>query len=117
MAAVNGAFYVKPDTGCEEFTQMVELNDPEFRYTQRLVVHERRLVEFALVLDRFQGGRWVEVYSIDTQHGVLHQHISGHQRKDDRRDIQPLYTQVDVQESLDDPADRMVLEKYRRMRN
>lgn len=48
---------------------------------------------------------------------VLHEHISGHKRKNDRRDIRPLYTQVDVQESLDDAADPLVLEKYRKMRN
>lgn len=59
----------------------------------------------------------MEVYSIDSKHGVLHEHISGHKRKDDRRDLGALYTQVDVQESLDDPAMRMVLEKYRKMRS
>lgn len=114
---VDQAFFVKPDVGCIETRQEVELDDPEFRISQRLVSHDAKLVEYALVLSRFQGGEWVEVYSMDTQHGVLHEHISGHKRKDDRRDLRVLYTQVDVQESLDDPAMYMVLEKYKRMRN
>lgn len=113
----DGAFFVRPDTDCEEARQDVELDDPDFRFSQRLVTHEGKLVEYALVLSRIQGGQWVEVYSVDTRHGVLHEHISGHQRKGDRRDIQPLYTQVDVQESLDDPASQLVLEKYRKMRS
>ena len=117
MAVATGAFYSRPDSGCSEYQQSVELEDSDFRYTQRLVTHEGKLVEYALILDRLQGGQWVEVYSVDTKHGVLHEHISGHQRKGDRRDIQPLYTQVDVQESLDDAADQLVLEKYRKMRN
>jgi hypothetical protein len=40
-----------------------------------------------------------------------------HKRKNDRRDIHPLYTQVDVQEPLDDPASQLVLAKYRKMRS
>jgi hypothetical protein len=114
---VDQAFFVRPGAGCVESRQEVELDDSEFRISQRLVVYEEKLVEYALVLCRFQGGEWAEVYSIDTRHGVLHEHISGHRRKDDRRDLYALYTQVDVQESLDDPAMYMVLEKYRRMRS
>lgn len=117
MHIAEQAFFVRPEAGCIESQQEVELDDPEFRLIQRLVAHEMKLVEFALVLSRLQGGQWVEVYSIDTKHGVLHEHISGHTRKDDRRDLGALYTQVDVQESLDDPAMRMVLEKYRKMRS
>lgn len=112
-----GALFIKPETGCVEVQNTVELDDPDFRLTQRLVTHEKKLVEYALVLSRLQGGQWVQVYSVDTKHGVLHEHISGHQRNNDRRDIQPLYTQVDVQESLDDPASQLVFEKYQRMRS
>lgn len=116
-ATATGAFFVKPETGCVERQQDVELDDPDFRLTYRLVTHEAKLVEYALVLCRLQGGLWVEVYSVDTEHGVLHEHTSGHRRNNDRRDIQPLYTQVDVQESLDDPASQLVLKKYLRMRS
>ena len=109
--------FERPDSGCVETRHPVELEDRDFRLNQRLVTHEEKLVEYALVLTRFQGGRWVEVYSIDTRHGALHEHISGHQRDNDRRDIRALYTQVDVQESLDDPAWELVLAKYRKMRS
>ena len=117
MDVATGALFVKPDTGCVESRQVVELEDPQFRLSQRLVTHESKLVEYALVLSRQQGGDWVEVYSLDTKHGYLHEHISGHARKGDRRDVRPLYTQVDVQESLDDPASQMVQAKYRKMRS
>lgn len=115
-AAATNALYVKPESGCVETRQEVELEDPDFLYSQRLVIHENKLVEYALVLCRLQGGEWVEVYSLDTRHGGLHEHISGHKRKDDKREIRPLYTQVDVQESLD-TADQLVLEMYRKMRS
>lgn len=95
----------------------MELDDPDFRLMQRLVRADGKLVEYAIVLTRHQGGEWTEVYSVDTKHGVLHEHISGHRRANDRRDIRPLYTQVDVQESFDDPATELVLAKYRRMRS
>jgi len=115
--AITGSFYVRPEVGCEEARLVVDLEDPDFRLDQRLVTCDGKLVEFAVVLSRDQGGEWVEVYSVDTKHGLLHEHLSGHRRPNDRRDIKPLLTQVDVQESLDDPAMTMVLEKYRRMRS
>ena len=113
---VSKSLFVKPESDCVEARQVVELEDPDFLLSQRLVTHNEKLVEYALVLSRLQGGEWVEVYSIDTQHGTLHEHISGHKRKNDRRDIRPLYTQVDVQESIDEPAMQLVFEKYRKMR-
>jgi hypothetical protein len=108
-------FFVKPEKGCVETNQVYEL-DPDFRVVQRLVAHDNKLVEFAVVLNRLQKGRWVEVYSVDTVHGTLHEHVSGHRRKDDSREIQPMYTQVDVQESLDDRAMPLVQEMYRKVR-
>jgi hypothetical protein len=114
---VNESFFAKPAKDCVETRQDFDMEDPDFRISQRLVSHESKLVEFALILSRSQGGQWVEVYSIDTEHGMLHEHISGHKRKGDRRDIHALHTQVDVQESLDEPAMRLVLEKYRKMRS
>lgn len=111
------ALYIPDKTDCETFRQTVELEDLDFRLKQRLVRCNGKLVEFALILTRFQGYRWVEVYSIDSEHGMLHEHTSGHQRQDDRRDIRALYTQVDVQDSFDDPATRMVYEMYRRLRS
>lgn len=117
QVATTQSLFERPDSGCVETRHPVELEDPDFRLNQRLVSHEEKLVEYALVLSRFQGGRWVEVYSVDTRHGVLHEHISGHQRENDRRDIRALHTQVDVQESLDDPAWELVLAKYQKMRS
>jgi hypothetical protein len=114
---ITQSFFAKPATGCVETNQEFEMDDPAFRVKQRLVAHDTKLVEFAVVLCRLQEGQWVEVYSIDSKHGMLHEHVSGHKRKDDRRDIHPLYTQVDVQESLDEPAMRLVLDKYRMMRS
>jgi hypothetical protein len=111
------SLFVRPESGCVETRQEFDLEDPDFRVSQRLVSHDSKLVEFALILTRFQGGQWVEMYSIDTEHGMLHEHVSGHKRKGDRQDIHALHTQVDVQESLDEPSMRLVLEKYRRMRS
>jgi len=116
LEASAGVSFVRPESGCEETTDTVELEDIDFRLKQRLVTHERKLVEYAIVLTRHQGGQWVELYSVDTKHGTLHEHIAGHARDDDKREIQPLYTQVDVQESLDS-AVQLVLEKYRKMRS
>ncbi len=117
-AAKNGALFTKPDTGCVETRIKVELEDPDFRIDQRLVTHETKLVEYAVVLSRrWRDGPWDQVYMVDTLHGTLHEHLSGHHRDNDGREIRAMYTQVDVQESLDDPAMLMVLEKYRRMRS
>jgi hypothetical protein len=111
------ALYEKPAKGCVESKLVYEQEDPDFRIVQRLVTHDEKLVEFAVVLIRLQKGQWVEVYSVDTVHGTLHEHISGHNRENDSREIQPMYTQVDVQESLDEPAMRLVQEMYRRVRS
>ena len=119
MAAVStGSLYMPPENGCVESRQQVELEDPDFRLDMRLVNSGDKLVEYAVVLSRrWRGGDWDQVYMVDTLHGTLHEHLSGHHQDGDSREIRPLYTQVDVQESLDDPATLMVLEKYRKMRS
>lgn len=68
--------------------------------------HERRLVRFFIAwLARDRDGEWSERFSVCAQHGYLHQHTTGHHREDDRVDIRPLRSQVDVQEAHDEAYD------------
>jgi hypothetical protein len=88
---------------CDESRLPVEL-DIGSRIDQRFHYQRMRPVFFALVFSVWDGERWVERYSVDTAHGYLHDHPTGH-RTDDRRDIQPLYSQIDVQECYDQAYD------------
>lgn len=105
------ALYVAPP-GLDEHEYFIELDDPDFQVIQRFVYdEERRVVEFALILVKMGYSRFREIYSIDTEHGYLHEHIYGHSRPDDRRDIKPLFSQGDVAGSFDDAYSR-VLKHY-----
>lgn len=76
--------------------------------SQRLLNVHHSLVFFAIVWSqRTTFGGWVERYSVDSGHGYYHEHVSGHQEPDDRRDLRPLYSQVDVQECFDPGYDRV----------
>lgn len=78
------------------------------RITQRFLHFNHTLVFFAVVWsERTAFGRFIERYSVDTGHGHYHEHTSGHQRPNDRRDLRPLLSQVDVQECFDDGYDRV----------
>ncbi|MEW1707007.1 hypothetical protein AB0230_07170 [Microbacterium sp. NPDC089190] len=78
------------------------------RISQRLLTVDHALVYFAIVWSRRNSfGTWTERYSVDTGHGYFHEHTAGHQRPNDRRDIRPLYSQVDVQECFDNGYDRV----------
>ncbi|MFP5290190.1 MAG: hypothetical protein ACLGH5_04260 [Actinomycetes bacterium] len=105
--AVSLEVYERPADGCEEMRIPVPMPHPRFRITQRLVSYRHQLVEFAVILSEWDGRGWEEVYSVDTCHGYLHEHIHGHRKPNDRRDIKPLFTQVDVQESLDFAYDKV----------
>lgn len=89
LAALGGSLFVRPDAACVETRNTVDLDDPEFRLDVRLVVHEEKLVEYAVVLSRRQAEEWTEVYSVDTRHGTLHEHVSGHRRSNDSKEIRP----------------------------
>lgn len=99
--------YRRPEDGCDVLEIPVDMPDQRYRITQRLVSYRHQLVEFAVVLSHWTGYEWEETYSIDTGHGHLHEHIQGHRQPNDRRDIQPLFLQLDVQESLDPAYDRV----------
>lgn len=70
-----------------------------------------KLVWFAVLYNKVRSGRGIELYSVDTSHGYYHEHTHGHRRRNDRRDISPLYAQVHVQECFDTGYDT-VLEKH-----
>lgn len=112
-----GQRYVRPDDPmCEEVKVPYDIDDPEYLISQRLVYLGEKLVEFAIILTRTpEWAEPFEVYSIDTKHGSLHEHVNGHHEHGTAREIKPLYSQVDVQESLDDPAMKMILERYKRL--
>jgi hypothetical protein len=106
--------FVRPAEGCEDLVIPVDMPDARYRITQRLMSYRHQLVEFAVVLSKWNGDGWDEIYSIDTCHGYLHEHIHGHRKPGDRRDIRPLVSQLDVQESLD-PAYDQVRDHYLRL--
>ncbi len=56
---------------------------------------------FAILYNRVEDGRGSELYSVDTGHGHFHEHTHGHRKRNDRRDISPLFAQVNVQECFD----------------
>lgn len=71
-----------------------------------------KLVFFAVVYTKLDSsGRGTELYSVDTGHGHFHEHTTGHRKRNDRKNIAPLYTQVDVQECFDEGYD-LVFEKH-----
>lgn len=70
-----------------------------------------KLVWFAVLYYKIENDRGSELYSVDTNHGHFHEHTHGHRKRNDRRNIRPLYTQVDVQESFD-PGYDLVYEKH-----
>lgn len=79
-----------------------------------LVIHyddRRKVVWFAILLNRVENARGREIYSVDTGHGYFHEHTSGHQKPNDRKDLEPLYSQVSVQESYD-VGYELVMRKY-----
>jgi hypothetical protein len=70
--------------------------------------HEGRLVRFFIAwMSRDRDGEWSERYSVCAQHGYFHEHTTGHHRPDDRQDILPLRSQVDVQECHDSGYERV----------
>lgn len=82
-----------------------------------LVLHyddRGKLVWFAILLNSVTDGRGAELYSVDTSHGHYHEHRTGHKRRNDRKDIRPLYSQVNVQESYDHGYD-LVMARYSAM--
>lgn len=90
-----------PQGDCDVDTAEYFLSQDHYIHVT-LKLHQGRLVGFFIAwmaLDR--DGEWSERYSVCTAHGYLHEHTTGHHRQDDRVDIQPLRSQVDVQESHD----------------
>lgn len=82
--------------------------------TVRQVLHyddRNKLVWFAVLYVRMEDARGTELYSVDTGHGHFHEHLHGHRKRDDRRNISPLYSQVHVQECFDTGYDT-VLNKH-----
>lgn len=76
------------------------------RIVQRLQFARGTLVFFAIMWIKRDGfGKWEEQHSVDTGHGYFHEHTHGHRRANDRRNVKPLYSQLDVQECFDDGYD------------
>ena len=86
---------------CEEFVWQVALSAPGHEIVQR-VHYENGKPTFFAVVHTFDSA---EEYSVDTAHGVLHDHPTGHKEPGDRREIRPLYSQVEVQEAFDEGYD------------
>jgi hypothetical protein len=85
---------------------------PEARIDEAMWYHKNRIVGFAIIFSiQDKNGKWQEQYSVDTSHGHLHEHRTGHQSQNDRHNIRPLRTQLDVQE-LFDTAYHMVHNRY-----
>lgn len=73
---------------------------------QRQVTHRGVLVHFAILwIHLGPSGNWEEQYSVDTGHGHFHEHVFVHRRSGDRKNLRPLYSQVDVQEGFDQGCD------------
>lgn len=86
--------------------------DPTNRLHTTYYYYRGRLVRFFMAWQSLERGEeWIERYSVCTKHGYLHEHRTGHQMPDDARNIDPLYSQADVQESHDKAYD-MVLNRY-----
>lgn len=72
------------------------------RIVQRLVSSHFALVYFAIVwVKKVDLEEWEEQYSCDTGHGHFHEHVTGHRKPNDARNLRPLYSHVDVQECFD----------------
>lgn len=89
----------------------VEIEEGKQIYQALHYDEKSKLVWFAVLFNRLRDGRGEELYSVDTSHGHFHEHTTGHKKRNDRRNIRPLYSQVNVQESFDTGYD-MVLNKY-----
>lgn len=97
------------DIEADEQEMVVDLWPCGCRIVQRLRFDERKTLTFFAIMwiDRGSLGTWIEQYSCDTGHGYYHEHVSGHRMPGDRRNIRPLYAQVDVQECFDLGYDRV----------
>lgn len=110
--AAEETLYHPPETDCEKSPDEVYL-DEQHHLVVVTYAHLGKLVRFFIALKKTVDHEDdpVEQYSVCTLHGYLHEHTTGHQRPNDRRDIRPLHSQVDVQESFDGAYD-MVFDRY-----
>ncbi|MFE7067404.1 hypothetical protein [Microbacterium sp. NPDC057658] len=100
-------FEPPPDDLCDIDVSEIYLGE-EHQIIVKLGFHEGRLVLFFIAwMARDRDGEWSERYSVCTKHGHLHEHPTGHHRPNDRVDLQPLRSQVDVQESYDKAYERV----------
>ncbi|QUW18907.1 hypothetical protein [Agrococcus sp. Marseille-Q4369] len=101
-------YEMDPDEVFEEHEMPIAMPCNCCRIVQRNRYVQHSLAFFAIVWTRRDGfGRWIEQYSVDTGHGYFHEHVHGHQRPNDRRNIRPLRAQVDVQECFDEGYDQV----------
>jgi hypothetical protein len=84
---------------------MIPLHGEGYALVVRLSFAQNQLVAFFIGWFRTQDERTQEMFSVDTNHGWLHAHTSGHRRKKDRQNIRPLHTQTDVRESYAEAYD------------
>ncbi len=93
-----------PADECDEDTILVE-PDPENRVIMRLLLWNNQMVSYAVVHATRVGGEWTEVSSIDCCHNEVHRHKGiGHGQPET---IRPIYSQLDVQSSLDNSYDEI----------
>lgn len=92
----------------------IPLSKTEF-IEQRISYKKGKMTSFFIGYFRVEADRNLEIYSVDTHHGVLHAHIHGHRKPNDKKEIRKLYSQQDVGESFEE-AYNLVLKKYNLMR-
>ncbi len=99
-AAPSPVLFVHEQKGCacDESVYQVDLETSGHGIVQRVHYERGKLVFFAIV-HTVDG---TEVYSVDSGHGHLHDHPTGHRRADDRRDIRALYSAEDVDKAFDE---------------
>jgi len=78
------------------------------KISQRIRYDNGVVVFFAIIWSKRDSfGGWQEMYSCDSGHGYFHEHVTGHRKQNDRRDVRALYSQVDVQECFDPAYDKV----------
>ncbi|MGH3503477.1 MAG: DUF7718 family protein [Nocardioidaceae bacterium] len=88
------AAYTPPVLGaCDVHECPVELDDPNVRLHWRQAIYRGKVVDFAISVqvrgsdDRTE--EWIDIYRVDTAHGVLHDHVFN-RRGDTKRELEAI---------------------------
>lgn len=91
---------------------------PEARCIQKMMDHRNRVVWFAIMVEVFHEGAWVQIARADTCHDEAHVHwwVRGRRTEKDRQALRKIATIDDVAAAFDEACDLMTEDWERNVR-